>query len=229
MDSALRRAFTLVEVLVAISIVAILVAILIVITRSSKSAAGLSACLSEIHQLGLAGRLYVDDYDQTFPPHVDRPIRDGEPTSDWPTWRDKVSPYLGSMLKCPQAAVAEDVPKSYLWGYAINDLVNRTLFESSAKTLVPKAASIVENPSDVVFFADCNLFDITLSSTDESRMHLVALVAVDLLKKYRHLPPASTRHNGGANYSLMDGSAKMIRPVQLKGKDGRFTFFIPRG
>lgn len=171
----------------------------------------------------------MDDYDQTFPTHVDHPIRDGEPTSGWPTWRDKVSPYLGSDLKCPQAAVAEGVPKGYLWGYAINDLVNRTLFESSAKTLVPKAASIVENPSDVVFFADCNLFEITLSSTDESRMHLVALVAVDLLEKYRHLPPASTRHNGGANYSLMDGSAKMIRPVQLKDKDGRFTFFIPRG
>ncbi len=63
----MRRAFTLVELLVVIAIIAILAAILFPVFAAAKAAAKATTCLSNMNQIGLALQMYLnDDDDQMF-------------------------------------------------------------------------------------------------------------------------------------------------------------------
>ena len=59
--------FTLVEMLVVISIIAVLAAILFPVFASARAKARQSVCLSNLRQLGMALYMYVGDWDDTYP------------------------------------------------------------------------------------------------------------------------------------------------------------------
>jgi prepilin-type N-terminal cleavage/methylation domain-containing protein len=63
-----RKGFTLIELLVVIAIIAILAAILFPVFARAREQARKSACLSNMKQIGLALGMYMQDYDQVFPP-----------------------------------------------------------------------------------------------------------------------------------------------------------------
>lgn len=66
--SRCRAGFTLIELLVVIAIIAILAAILFPVFARAREQARRSVCLSNMKQIGLALGMYLQDYDQTFPP-----------------------------------------------------------------------------------------------------------------------------------------------------------------
>src|SRR5215208_577745 len=57
------RAFTLIELL---AIIAILAAILFPVFAQARAKARQSSCLSNLQQLGRAGMMYIQDYDEKF-------------------------------------------------------------------------------------------------------------------------------------------------------------------
>jgi prepilin-type N-terminal cleavage/methylation domain-containing protein/prepilin-type processing-associated H-X9-DG protein len=63
---AWKRAFTLIELLVVIAIIAILAALLLPALGRAKAAGLRASCASNLHQLGVALRLYVDEF-QKYP------------------------------------------------------------------------------------------------------------------------------------------------------------------
>jgi prepilin-type N-terminal cleavage/methylation domain-containing protein/prepilin-type processing-associated H-X9-DG protein len=88
--SGTRRAgsagFTLIEVLVVIAIIAILASMLLPSLARAKGAARKSACVSNLHQMGLAWRMYLDDHADRFPDRRDLKSSLPGGFKPWTTW-----------------------------------------------------------------------------------------------------------------------------------------------
>src|ERR1700722_5755813 len=70
MNHRMRRAaagFTLIELLVVISIISILAALLLPALSSAKQRARTAQCISNLHQVSLAMKMYADDFQGLFP------------------------------------------------------------------------------------------------------------------------------------------------------------------
>jgi len=72
--------FTLVELLVVISIIALLISILLPSLQSARESARSVACASNLRQLGQGNHMYADDWDGYFPQIS------GNPTPGTPHW-----------------------------------------------------------------------------------------------------------------------------------------------
>ena len=84
MERRRRPAFTLIELLVVIAIIAILAAILFPVFAQAREKARMTACLSNMKQIGTALTMYAQDYDETLP------LNDyvGNGLGPLPGWRD---------------------------------------------------------------------------------------------------------------------------------------------
>lgn len=72
--------FTLIELLVVIAIIAILAAILFPVFAKAREKGRQAACVSNVRQIGQSWMMYVQDYDESFPPN-NSPTKPGG--SDW--------------------------------------------------------------------------------------------------------------------------------------------------
>ncbi|CCW35852.1 prepilin-type N-terminal cleavage/methylation domain-containing protein [Chthonomonas calidirosea] len=91
--STLRRkarqpsGFTLMELLFVMAVLAVLSAVLLPVFLSGRRSAQKAACLQNLHQIGIALALYVQDYDEAFPAYTVDPQVRAHP-DDLLTWHN---------------------------------------------------------------------------------------------------------------------------------------------
>jgi prepilin-type N-terminal cleavage/methylation domain-containing protein/prepilin-type processing-associated H-X9-DG protein len=225
-----RRAFTLIELLVVIAIIAILAAILFPVFAQAREKARQTQCLSNTKQLGSAYMMYLQDYDETFPPHVtERAAFAGTPDTASAraqySYKTKLAPYVKNeqVFKCPSAP-AWPAPAPGRWftaDYGNNHnetnlptasqrawyVANPDFGFNETTTLASLGA-----PARFILLGDAGrasglpsrggMYPQPWSFDDRARP--------DDQQQGRFLG----RHNGGGNIAYADGHAKWVRPEQ---------------
>lgn len=120
-----RRGFTLIELLVVVGIIALLAALLLPVLSKAKEAGRGTACLSNLHQIGLALQMYVSDHNNRLPVMRDKLMDTNSiPTNPMPATVDIVlKDHLGNTntLRCPSdPTFFLDTGSSYAWNSLLN-------------------------------------------------------------------------------------------------------------
>jgi len=107
----MRRAFTLIELVVVVAIVALLLGILLPVTGKARMQAKVLIVNAELRDIGLALEAYSFDHEGAYPP-----VRPNCATSAWP-WRPIRSTTKARTRRCAWTACWEGISttRRYAW------------------------------------------------------------------------------------------------------------------
>ncbi len=193
MHRKLRAGFTLIEMVVVISIILILAAMLLpVFERAVKSAEAVS-CLANVRHLALASQLYTDDYDGRLPPALIEIPNSTQKNC----WDLLLLPYIGSqqIYLCPadeNPTAGPAYTNSVTHSYGINldvAMIGGYPGASLRSTQIPQ-------PCETILFFDL------------AQPHSYGWRA-----SWGNLPQyVAARHNQASNFAFCAGNAKRIKP-----------------
>jgi len=124
-----KSGFTVIEILVVISIITILFSIILPLLKKAREKARQAVCMNNLRQISIALSLYIDDYDGYFP-CADDPLSISPYYWLWMGrgWRKLLTPYIKksitekdpSILYCPSDRTAPIKWESTSYGYSMS-------------------------------------------------------------------------------------------------------------
>jgi prepilin-type N-terminal cleavage/methylation domain-containing protein len=111
------KAFSLIELLVVIGIIAILAALLLPVLNRAKTKARNIACVNQLKQLGVAARLYAEDNGSRLPAAELLPSNPTDPQHPLPRISDVLAPYVSKVVNTNTSAPVFKCPSDNDWFY----------------------------------------------------------------------------------------------------------------
>lgn len=219
----MRRAFTMIELLVVVGILAMLAAILFPVFAQSKAAAKRTECVSNVRQLSAAMLMYVDDHEGLYPMRVD-----GTDNENVDQWIDMIFPYVRAgrdgktspLSKCSEFVPAPGLADGYGrkkitgWGYGMNGHLH------NAGT--PVAESSVGEPALIALLGDSTLGD--FYARPRRRVRTAFANSLVLSPYELACDTVGTRHGkgsasrpaaGGSTMSYVDGHVRFLTANEI--------------
>jgi prepilin-type N-terminal cleavage/methylation domain-containing protein/prepilin-type processing-associated H-X9-DG protein len=225
-----KRGFTLIELLVVVAIIATLAAILFPAFAQAREKVRQASCTSNLAQLGRAGMMYVQDYDERFPGVGLYPGIGEDPVTT-------MQPYIKNwaIFYCPDRSTVRGTCPDPMnnfkgnsrcmgYGYNIgsgckvcgygsgywskNDGLIRQLAKADFHHFSGVSLSEVATPSTTFFYGDTN---------DDPHQTLVRDVMPGVqnpknpTKDVYGNPYEPPRHSGGNNFVFVDGHARWLK------------------
>jgi prepilin-type N-terminal cleavage/methylation domain-containing protein/prepilin-type processing-associated H-X9-DG protein len=215
-DFRMRRAFTLVEILVVVAILAILAAMLFPAFSRSRENARRASCQSNLKQIYLAHYQYKEDADGVFAPAAYRNAG-GERV----IWTQLFQPYLKSeaVFRCPSDA--DSVRQSF----GLN-----TLAFADVENLPPQSSGIhlgvlrFDATSEFIMACESGTSDDLETPVPDSWK----IVPPSLPLQFEGDARPSARHFGRANVLFLDGHIKSLAlDAFCRGQSPPDRFFKP--
>lgn len=203
-------AFSLLELLIVIAVIAILAALLLPAINRAKQRAGAVSCTSNLRQLGLAFSMYLENNNDAFPAPGSAFVYGPQP-EDWIWWqlgrevqKSAVVPYISGfnsqLFRCPQDAAASLSDYSYSYSLNSYDLDGESNPGMSSiitqdRKLYPFKSAQIRTPSSKIMIVDEDR-----ATLDDSRW------AID----YGNM--ICSRHNRRGVVIFADAHAQLVLP-----------------
>jgi len=203
------RAFTLLELLVTISVIAILAAMSLGALTKVRSVAQRAVCANSLRQLGAATHLYLSEHDQTFFAYSQVTSegtmwyfgfeKSGGPSGEGDRELDQTAgplyPYVRQVKGiqvCPafpyNSALWKPKFKGASWGYGYNTSLSNA---NAAK---------FEQPSRIILFGDCAQVNTFQAPASSKNPMVEEFYMIDSAQRTIHF-----RHGASANMLFLDG------------------------
>ena len=204
----MKRAFTLVEVLIVLFVIGVLAALLFPVFSKARENARRSSCQSNLKQIGLGFMQYARDYDETFPLAYADSDGSGSYSSAFDAgWADNLQPYLKStrLFQCPSETSAYAPPlraTDYWYSAPASQIESMAVIAEVSRTVlcgdgVAMPAAFVATHGALAYEGDApslkynrDIWDISEQTGGQG----------------------GRRHLGGSNFLFCDGHVKWLRP-----------------